>query len=668
LLLIIIASATAILLVTFFPRERLIAFITKNARDVLKRSVSIGSIDYSFRGVTLHKVIIKEDDSDASDIMADMEEAGLSFSPISLLERRLDIRTISIKDASINILFDKDGISNLERLILTIKNSKEDSPLKASISMISFENTSVTLKSAPEIIAPLIGSYRFDGDLAFMGDKSIEIENSTLRLPEKRGTLKSSLRVAVKKDDFEVRGTVKLEKASMQWIYGWNKGLNLPYNIVTGTVTDLIVTKSKVSGHAKAVSTLTTNPKPISVDGSCLVDIKNENVILSYITGTWPDSSFIINRLTFNFNGDITGFSLSDINALFSDIRSLVPVIPQKLYGRGKGRFSYKNRKYHGELTLINAGFDSDSRLLDGVNTSISIKDNTFSKSNVPVVLMGYPCRVSVASSDKNFKSVAVNIDADKIIFDQKKQTGAKPRTSFSLPFDLSGKINVSELKYDDMVFTGLQISYGIAGELLKLQDFRLNFAEGQIMGNGTINIAKDPPRASLNLLYKDLKMQSLLSGNEKMKNRLFGKISELGERLLKTATGKLDFSIDRGKLVDTGIQDGLGLLLSELKYKLRDLEFSRISGSFDIKSTVYTIKSFLFSSDNIRVKVTGTFSQKMIASPLIINLEFTKSFLSDLPYIITLGFQKYYKGEWYSVPFQIDGDFTNSKNVKRMK
>ena len=220
---------------------------------------------------------------------------------------------------------------------------------------------------------------------------------------------------------------------------------------------------------------------------------------------------------------------------------------------------------------------------------------------------------------------------------------------------------------------SGIQLQYLLAGSSVTINGFQFMYADGKISGSGTMTTGRGAPQGSLKLNIAGLLMQNAIAFNEKIRNRFFGLVNgkaaidfEISDKILDTARGNAEFTIDKGKLVDTGIQDGLGLLLSELKYKLRDLEFNKIYGNFDIRGTNYQIHSFIFNSNNVRLKMTGTFNKKLIANPLNITLEFTREFIQDLPGMITIGLNKYLKGDWYIMPFIQTGDMMNGNNLRR--
>jgi len=140
------------------------------------------------------------------------------------------------------------------------------------------------------------------------------------------------------------------------------------------------------------------------------------------------------------------------------------------------------------------------------------------------------------------------------------------------------------------------------------------------------------------------------------------------GQELTKSLKGKMEFTIQNGKVANTGIQNGLGIWLSELKYKLKDLEFNTIHGNFNIAGNNYYINAFSFTAPDIRLNLEG-YLNRNLEGDMKMDLEFTKNFILDLPNPAFLQLNKYKRGGWYSIPFQIKGkDITESKNITRLR
>jgi hypothetical protein len=456
-------------------------------------------------------------------------------------------------------------------------------------------------------------------------------------------------------------------------VYRWGTNVTLPYNIINGTVTNLIITKNYVKGNAKATSTLLGTPKLLHADGYCHVDIAGETVFIGTALGHIEKSSFYVENLHFTFEGNLIKFSINKIAASITDTMPLLKFMPRKLFGYAEGSLSYAGGLYNGTLAISNAGYDPVQKIISGLTTTITVSNNTFQKTAIPFNFYGNPCTLSIASTDRNLKRLYVNLASDKISMDMLNEKLSGANASVSVPIEILGTINVNQVQYGQYQMGNIQLQYLLSGSTFAIKGFQFYFADGKISGNGSISMASERAQASLLLQIDNLVVQKAISSNEKFRNRFFGIASgkstidfELSSNIFQTARGNAEITIDKGKLVDTGVQNGLGLLLAELKYKLRDMEFNKIYGNIDIRGTNYLINSFIFNSNNVRLKITGAFDQKLVARPLNIQLEFTKEFIQDLPGALNFTLNRYLKGEWYIIPFTMNGDMTNSQNVKR--
>jgi len=665
----LIISISAVLFINYYPIENILKLVISKSETALGRKVSIGDLAYGFGGVSLSQVTIYESD-ERSPVFASVDRADLKFSLVSLFKFELDFDSISLKGAQCNIVFYDQKESNIGKLISSLpKNS--DSGVTATISKIKLSGAVITLSNPPSYLAPLAGTYRVDGTIHLK--KNIMIRDCTVVLPDNRGKLRPELTIKALKNDFNISGKTDLENASLLWVYRWGNNLTLPYNVVNGSVKNLKITKTFVKGDVSAVSTLLNTGKAIRADGFCKVDIAGRTVYIGRTRGGIDASSFYIDGLLFTFAGKLISFSFKNISAQISDAKPVLKFIPAKLFGKVEGDLSYGGGRYNGTLALSNCGYDPDINIISGIHATIAVTNNMFKATGIPFSFYGNPCALSIAATDSMLSKLYINIGAEKIVIDPDTNTYSPSAAPINLPIEITGTINIHQLSYTRHRFSNVQLQYQLLGGNLAIKGFQFLYADGTISGSGNIALGQGSPQASLTLNISRLIMQNAIAFNEKLRNRFFGLVNgksridfELSDKIFQTARGNVEFTIDKGKLVDTGIQNGLGLLLSELRYKLRDMEFSKIYGNIDIIGTNYHIRSFIFNSNHVRLKIDGMFNQKLISSPLHITLEFTREFIQDLPGIITLGLNKYRKGEWYIMPFIQNGDMTDGSRVQR--
>ncbi len=666
----LILATVALLFVRYFPKENILEFVTARTEEMLGRKVFIKEISYRPGGVTLEDVRVYETDSDRSPLLFGSEYVDLRFSLISLLKLNLDFDKILIRNAICNIVYDEKGISNIQRLITGFSNT-EDSGLSAKISGLSLFNTAINLENPPGNLAPLAGTYRVTGKVRI--GKSIGIHDCSVQLPGQRGRISPELALKLNKDNFIISGSVDLENASLLWVYQWGKNVTLPYNYINGSIRDLKITKNYIKGHVRASSTLLNTGKLLRAEGTCEVDLDAKKVMISQTAGSIDRSAFSIENLDFTFGGKIMRFSIKNILAEVSDLVPLLKFIPTKLFGRVSGNVSYVSGLYSGNLSLEDFGWDPDAKIITGLNATLSVSGNLFKVMEAPFKLYSNPCLLSIASTDRTLSKLFIDINSETFRIDPMENKFPASDGPLDIPLEISGNINVGQLIYPPYQASRVQLHYELTGNTLKIKGFQFLYANGKVSGTGVVKVPQPAAQASLALNFDNLQAQEIISSNPKIRNRFFGTVKgnskidfELSDKLFQTARGNVEFIIQGGRLVNTGIQDGLSGYLSGLKHKLSDLEFNKIYGNIDITGTFYHIRSFIFNSDTIRLKATGYFDVSLNASPLNIDLEFTKSFIQDLPGPTSLVINKYLRGEWYIIPFTMNGDMTDSNNIKQ--
>jgi hypothetical protein len=61
-----------------------------------------------------------------------------------------------------------------------------------------------------------------------------------------------------------------------------------------------------------------------------------------------------------------------------------------------------------------------------------------------------------------------------------------------------------------------------------------------------------------------------------------------------------------------------------------------------------------------------GIVNYELFANNLKMNLEFNEYFIQDLPAAFRMAIRKLLNGKWYIIPFTMNGDISNSKNIKQ--
>jgi hypothetical protein len=670
---VIISISSAAIFISLYPKEKLIIVIINQAEKTLSRKITISGIDYSHLGIKLTDIKLY---SPADEIIASAENADLGFSFFSLFQKDIKFNKIYIKSLKINTAFKNDGSSEIVDLISDMRRNSNSDSASFKIDIIEIKNASLSFINLPKSYKPLEGRYILDGIFNLTDIKNIKGTNIKLLLPGNRGELRSELNIIQDSEKFEIKGDVDIIRAYLPWVYKLGDDVNQPYNMVKGKISDLYINAKIVRGHVIANSTLLNSNKIVYADGFCSVDIKKDILNLYNITGKIDTSSFFINNIIYNIQTEKIEFSLTKIDAELSDAALLVKQIPLKIFGRAKGNVSLKNGIFNSELKIKDTGYDSAQKTLSGINSDVYIKNNTFKMENINAFISGNSVNLSIASTDLNLNKMFIFINSEYFILTDSILPGDKGKTEF--PIEFTGKINVAKLIYDDIIFSDASLSYSAKKNEINVENFSTRSLGGEINGKGSILFIESRPKVNVSCELTGIKVQDIVSYSDNFKNRFFG-IAEgraninfsPGKNFTDTVYGKFDFTIKNGKVADTGIQNGLGIWLSELKYKLKDLEFNKISGNINIAGKNFIINSFIFNADDIRVKLNGAFDKKFFAEKNVdIELSFTKNFIQDLPgpAITLMGLDRYFTGGWYIIPFAAKGKITDGANIKRLK
>lgn len=682
LMLLLFTIGTA-LFIYLFPEEKALAFIQNKAEEALNSPVEIKSLNYGLKGITLKDITVLYSGEDKENInLLKIDEASILFSIFSLFRDEIHIWSVSLNGAVINFYFNKDGTHNFSKLISNLKNNKGKSPAdnsgrKVKISRIVLNDSKFILGNLPSDYKPLQGEYNFSSNIDINDNNTFSIHNSRVILPENRGIISPELDLILT-DTFLIKGKAELDRCSLLWVYRFaDKDPELPFETVTAEVQDLEITADHVKGRAKGFSTLKKTSKKADVEGWCKVDLNTLLVTIYDVKGTIDKSSFNLDSLVISGNrGDLVSFKASKADALIPDLRIVLDFLPKGLYGGVKGGLSYDGKKYNGRLDLSGCGLITESEIFSGLSTEIIINNNEFKKENIPLKIFGNPGTISIATTGSNFDSFYLflqsnSINLNEIInrYSEGSSSGITAETGDDI--SVNGKIVVNELTYDSIKFRNTSVDFTYSGSSISINKINTSTLSGSITGSGRVSLSGKKPVINTSLAFRNIKLQDFPFSNDELKNRFFGfadgnaSLSVVpGKNPEDTVKGKIVFNISKGKVVNTGVQNGLILFLAELRYKLRDLEFNKIYGNIDLDTGKYNINSFIFNSEDIRLSINGVLDSNLHAKDMQMKLEFNNHFIKDIPRPAVAVLNKYQSGRWYIMPFVIKGDITNSKNI----
>jgi uncharacterized protein involved in outer membrane biogenesis len=386
-----------------------------------------------------------------------------------------------------------------------------------------------------------------------------------------------------------------------------------------------------------------------------------------------------LHNLTIIPGRGVTKLVVEDMNVLLDHIKGLVPFLTGSMKGVMAGELSYDNKALSARVAIKNGSFGEKGSVISGLNETFVVNSGVMKKENISVNIMGYPAKVSIATTDRKFRKFALNIETPKLKVDTEETKATSDPAGYLLKdseIEVSGRISIGEASFGQTNIHDTQVYYRLQQGRILINRFTSKIHSGQIMGAGRISPEKKGINLDIDVAFDRLKVQSLTAQSEKFKDRFFGMASgrlSLGftvsdrKDFMKSLQGRGDVRIQNGKIANTGIQNGLGTWLAELRHKLKDIEFSDIHGNFQVDGGRYQINSLSFKAPDIRLDVSGNV-QHDLQGDLKIDLQFNRNFIIDLPNPAFLQLAKYKKGGWYSIPFEVRGkDITDSKNMRRL-
>ncbi len=665
-------ALTAMVVYYYFPIENIKSIVARQAEASLARKVAIGHIRYGIRGIHLSDVIVFDGLTDKDPLFAKIAECRLGIHLRSLLSLQMNFDFIDLERLSLDITF-KNGISNIERFI----DDYNKTPTTTKIDMVRLSGAQLTLKNAPESLKPLSGTYRISSTIDISKKNIITASDTILHLPENRGVIKTErMTISTKEGVFLLTSNLILEKCALPWVYGWKSGASLPFRTFDGTISDLTITTNDVKGKVTGRSLLSSG-KILAVDGFCTVTFAKKHTLITSTEASMGNSTASVKLLSIPSSGTIDRLVVQKFSANLEDLQPLMSILPATVRGNVSGSFSFENGVVNADVKISGGAIGADGKIARNINETIQIANNSFRKENIPIVLFDTPFVLSIATKGNRFNSFIVNAHAKEMtIYEEFSKSSGIDTPIAEIPVDITGNLSIDKLFFEKYAFTGLKASFISSRKQLSFDAFTAKCFGGEISGKSVIDFSKNAVDIEAAITFEKIKVQQIAESSEKIKNRFFGTAQGRSEfafragkdgEAMKTMKGKLEFTIANGKLMDTGLQNGLGAALSEMKYKLKDLEFSKISGNFSIAGSNYYVNQFEFIAPDVRLKLEGYFD-KELDGDMKLSLEFNINFIQDVPNPALLQLNKYKQGGWYIIPFAMKGNITKSENYRRLK
>ncbi len=403
----------------YFNEARLRALLLPPVREALGREVDISSIGIDLlSGIKIGGLVIKE--ADAQAVFIKVEELGLSYSLLPLLDKRLEIGRIWLKKPTVNVWRNRDGSFNFSNLKVlqsdsekTVNNAQAQVaapdksaqkalPLALVVQRCDVSGVAVTfvdkLKELPNI--KMTADLNTKLDLGDLKPESIKVvgklkfnlatEYKSLT-PKAAGTIEFDRKKIVYTVDLQQKNEactlsgslsnylarvpdlvldIKAQRLDLAYLAGLGQQLSTSGTGVKKPVSGKTGASDKTAKTTAAAAPLTARGK-ISIEQALYenyqvdnfflhYDFDGTNLVLSELAGKFADGVFAGAALIKPLlkQPEFKGnFSLSDLD-LGSFMKMAAPELKDRLDGIGAGEFKFSGRSGPGKTLQQSLSLD----------------------------------------------------------------------------------------------------------------------------------------------------------------------------------------------------------------------------------------------------------------------------------------------------------------------
>ncbi len=226
---------------------------------------------------------------------------------------------------------------------------------------------------------------------------------------------------------------------------------------------------------------------------------------------------------------------------------------------------------------------------------------------------------ITAAGGSKDQNSENDKKGTDKNSGSDRKQSNKTNRPAeesigpLDLPVRAKGRVQVREARYKDLPLKNLLIDYTLVDNLLTVENFSANVADGEAKADASINLGQKNMEYRANLLMQDIKSGQIIaalypkgpgivSGDADIKGNFSGKGIQTAD-IRRNLTGQSNFQIVNGSISGEEIT---GQIVSVLGAgKLETLDFESFKGNVKIESGKAKIQGD-YDSEDMKMKPSG--------------------------------------------------------------
>lgn len=532
----------------------------------------------------------------AAAVFAEIDELSVKVKLLPLLSKQIEVDRIMIDGLSLNLIKNKQGISNWDDLI--VKNQGSDT-------------TKVPANKTPAAAAESVGALAIAG---------LSLKNSTINWND----LQAENRIRVKALNLETDQLVFNEPMSLNLGFELEAPkAELNETIKLATMLDL----NKTLDHVKLTEIdLTSQTQAPNVPGGVLkgrlqaaadLDLKSQRLVVSGLK---------VNAGTLNLSADITGTSIKD-HPQFAGPVSIASFNPSQLLRQWQidlpamqapDALSRLSADFNLKASPTSAELQNLSLKLDDSSLTGTVRLDRFAPLAVVFNLAidtldldrYLPPKQQKPAAAKNVASPAAAVAAGASLF---------PVATLK-QLNVDGLLGLDKLKANNLTLQGLHLKLKAKNGVLSTEQRIDNLYQGSYSGALNLNVNGRIPVLAVNESMAKVRIEPLLTDLNQKAARITGNVNANAtlqssgnspQQLKSSLNGQLAFDFTDGVIKGFNLQQTIDDAKSLIKGSPLVTDnpkdqtvFSEIKGTADVINGVIVNKDL--SADSSKVNVTG--------------------------------------------------------------
>ncbi|MDR0829377.1 MAG: hypothetical protein LBN95_04590 [Prevotellaceae bacterium] len=502
--------------------------LTAQLSETLQTKVEIQHIDLQhFNTLSVEKLLLYDQ---TGDTLIYAPEINGSFSLLKLFKKRVEISTISLNNANINLKIDSTGILNAEflKILFEKKDSTKKSLFVFQIDDIQINNCNfsfINLKKGDSRVPRLRedgNDSRFDASDIFLSNINSRISIGEINQNNFSGNIKKFS--FLERSGFELKdfstdflANDSLCKITKTKLTLENSSIILDSILLTYNGLDALKTNFEKTGIETSVFLAQIKGKDFAPFSPVFANLKDDITMRIRVLGTVEN--LIIERLELNsgnniaFSGNAQITSLPDLQHAFviasiNELRGTMPsiqdmisqisrrpfVFPNELQNLGKVSYKGKISGYVGNLSLL--GLLSTN--IGSVKTDLNIhSNNEFADMVIEGNVNTSNLDLAKISSGKSGLG-KIKLDADATI-----------KVGKNVPFESKINAKIPSFDFHNYTYNNLIINGKIAKNMFE-GNASVNDENGKLDFYGQVNLGKNEREFHFNASVKNFKPHAL--------------------------------------------------------------------------------------------------------------------------------------------------------------